>query len=127
MPHRSEHSPVAGELSPNEATLLADSAKAFGSPTRLRILWALVDAELRVGEISLRLDLEQSTVSHQLRLLRQYRLVNSRRDGKRIYYRIHDHHVPEILAALRHHHEHVNPPAPEPGTPTSAKSASECR
>lgn len=89
---------------------MADSVKAFSSASRLRILWSLVDGELRVAEISQRLDMEQSTVSHQLRLLRQYKLVDVRREGKSAFYKVHDHHVPEMLAALRHHHEHVNPP-----------------
>lgn len=125
MPHRSEHSSVERNLSADEAASLADSVKAFSSSTRLRILWAMIDEELRVAEISERLRMEQSSVSHQLRLLRQYRLVQVRREGKSAYYRLHDHHVPEILAALRHHHEHVNPPAVVPGMPTVQHPARE--
>jgi DNA-binding transcriptional ArsR family regulator len=66
--------------------------------------------------------MEQSAVSHQLRMLRQLRLVSVRRDGRRAFYRLHDHHVPELLAAMRHHHEHVNPPVANTA-PASFESA----
>jgi DNA-binding transcriptional ArsR family regulator len=51
--------------------------------------------------------LAPSSASHQLRLLRQNRLVAVRRAGRHAYYRLHDHHVAELLQAIRHHHEHL--------------------
>jgi DNA-binding transcriptional ArsR family regulator len=69
---------------------------------------------LTVEQLSERADLSQSAASHQLRLLRQGRLVRVRRNGRHAYYGLHDHHMVDLLAALRHHHEHVNPPAPLP-------------
>lgn len=109
MPHPSEHHSVTRHLSESEAEALAESVRAFGSASRLRMLWMLIDGELRVEEIAERSGMSPSAVSHQLRLLRQHRLVVVRRSGRHAYYRLHDHHVPEILAALRHHHEHLHP------------------
>ena len=53
-----------------------------------------------------------SAASHHLRLLRSLRMVSVRRDGRHAYYALYDHHLPELLAAVRHHQEHVHPPAP---------------
>ena len=78
--------------------------------SRLRLLWALIDGEQTVEALAGAVSMEQSAVSHQLRLLRQQRLVAVRRDGRHGYYRLFDHHMPELLAALRHHYEHVHPP-----------------
>lgn len=95
-----------------EAEELAEAMRAFGSASRLRLLLSLVDGERTVEQLAAAAEMEQSAASHQLRLLRQLRLVAVRRDGRHAYYRLHDHHVPELLAAIRHHHEHVHPPAP---------------
>jgi DNA-binding transcriptional ArsR family regulator len=111
MPHPSEHAAAARPLPRDEAELLAEAMRAFGSASRLQLLWALLEHEHTVEELVAAVDLEQSAVSHQLRLLRQQRLVSVRRDGRRAYYRLHDHHLPDLLSAMRHHHEHVNPPA----------------
>ncbi len=81
----------------------------FAGASRLQLMWAMLDGELTVEELAKRAGLTQSATSQQLRLLRQGRLVSVRREGRRAFYRLHDHHVPELLAALRHHHEHVYP------------------
>lgn len=109
MSHPSEHIPVEHPLDPAEAEALAQSMRAFGAGSRLRLLWALLEGERTVEELSELTGLAQSAASHQLRLLRQGRLVAVRRDGRHAYYRLHDHHVAELLGALRHHHEHVHP------------------
>jgi|1186.fasta_scaffold86954_2 DNA-binding transcriptional ArsR family regulator len=107
MPHPSEHSDAGRPLGADEAQALAEALRAFGSASRLRLLWALSDGERTVEELAGAVAMEQSAVSHQLRLLRQQRLVAVRRDGRHAHYRLFDHHLPELLAALRHHHEHV--------------------
>lgn len=81
----------------------------FGTGSRLRLLWAMLSGERTVEELVGATALTPSAASHQLRLLRQARLVTVRRDGRHAYYRLHDHHVPELLAAIRHHYEHARP------------------
>ena len=76
---------------------LADLFRIFGDTTRIRILYALFDDELCVGDISNILQLSQSSVSHQLRILKDSKLVKFRRDGKSIYYSLDDDHVRSIL------------------------------
>lgn len=76
---------------------LADLFKVFGDSTRLRIMVLLSDAELSVTDIAESLKMEQSTISHQLRVLRQNKLVRVRRDGKQMYYTLDDDHVKKII------------------------------
>jgi DNA-binding transcriptional ArsR family regulator len=111
MPRPSEHSDAARPLGAEEAAGLAEAMRAFGTASRLRLLWALIDGERTVAQLAAAVDMDQSAVSHQLRLLRQQRLVAVRRDGRHAHYRLFDHHLPELLAALRHHHEHAEVPA----------------
>ena len=75
------------EKMPEEETLydLAELFKVFGDSTRMRILCALFESELSVSEISELLEMSQSAISHQLRVLKQAKLVKNRRDGKIIY------------------------------------------
>lgn len=97
-------------LTPNEAESLAESMRAFGAGSRLRLLWSMLDGERTVEELAELTGLAPSAASQQLRLLRQGRLVAVRRAGRHAYYRLHDHHVGEMLAAIRHHHEHLELP-----------------
>ena len=76
---------------------LADLFKVFGDSTRLRILYAISDSEMNVQRIAETLCMEQSTISHQLRVLRHNKLVRGRRDGKQIYYALDDDHVKKII------------------------------
>ena len=76
---------------------LADLFKVFGDSTRLRIMYTLFDGENSVGEIADALNMEQSTISHQLSVLRTNKLVKIRRDGKQIYYSLDDDHVKKII------------------------------
>lgn len=76
---------------------LADLFKVFGDSTRLRIMFTISDNETSVQKIAEALNMEQSTVSHQLRVLRQNKLVRVRRDGKQIYYSLDDGHVKKII------------------------------
>ena len=116
MPHPSEHSSAARPLSAAEAEDLADTLKALSSGGRLRLLLTLLDGERTVGQLAAASDLGASAASHHLRLLRALRLVRVRREGRHAYYSLHDHHVADLLAAVRHHHEHLEPslaPPPE--------------
>lgn len=104
-----EHSDLGAlkEALPSLDTLfqLAELFKMFGDSTRIRIMCALFQRELCVCEIADLLEMGQSAISHQLRLLRGAHLVKVRRDGKQSYYSLDDAHVREIyLLGL----EHVN-------------------
>lgn len=76
---------------------LADLFKVFGDSTRIRIMFAISDNEMSVLKIAETLNMEQSTISHQLRVLRQNKLVRVRREGKQIYYSLNDDHVKKII------------------------------
>lgn len=87
------------DMKPAEAVLLlAETFRALGDPNRLRIVHALSRRELCVADIAAALDMSQSAVSHSLRVLRQLRLVASRKEGKTIYYRLDDAHIERLLA-----------------------------
>lgn len=83
---------------------LADTFKVLGDATRVRILDVLSRQELCVGDIAGVLGLSESAVSHQLRLLRNARLVRQRRAGQQMFYALDDHHVIRLFAQA---HEHV--------------------
>ena len=84
---------------PDEESLydLAELFKVFGDSTRIRILYALFESELCVCDIAEILSMTQSAISHQLRVLKQARLVRNRREGKQIYYFLADDHVRTII------------------------------
>lgn len=77
---------------------LADLFKVFGDTTRMRILYALLESEMCVCAIAEYLGMTQSAISHQLKVLKDNNLVDSRRDGKTIYYFLADEHVRRIVA-----------------------------
>ena len=76
---------------------VAELFKVFGDSTRVRILWALDESEMCVCDIAVLLNMTQSAISHQLRVLKQARLVKNRKDGKVVYYSLDDEHVKEIF------------------------------
>lgn len=84
---------------PSKETLvqIAELFKAFGDPTRVEILSILAKQELCVNDISQAVDLSQSAISHQLRILKQIHLIKCRREGKNILYSLADDHVHTIL------------------------------
>ncbi|MBQ9952596.1 MAG: helix-turn-helix transcriptional regulator [Clostridia bacterium] len=84
---------------------LAEFFKVFGDTTRIRILYVLFEAEMCVCDIAEMLSMTPSAISHQLRLLKQFKLVKSRRDGKTIYYSLADDHVRSIIDQGREHIE----------------------
>ena len=92
---------------PDENTIsrLADTFKVFGDNTRIKILWNLFDKELSVTEICEALDMSQSAISHQLRILKQARLIAVRREGKNAFYSLDDDHVKRIIEQVLIHTE----------------------
>ena len=93
------------QLPPDEIVEdLADLYKVFGDMTRIRILYALSCSELCVYDIATVLGMSQSAISHQLRVLKQAKLVKYRREGKTIFYSLADGHIHTIL---NHGLEHV--------------------
>lgn len=90
-------------LGSEEAYDLSELFKVLGDPTRLRILFTLLKSEMCVCDIVELLDVTQSAVSHQLRVLKQARLVKYRREGKSVIYSIADDHVKTIIAMAIEH------------------------
>ncbi len=84
---------------------LAELFKVFGDSTRIKILYALFETELCVYDIARLLNLTQSSVSHQLRILKNSKLVKFRRDGKSIFYSLDDEHVRKIISMGMEHVE----------------------
>jgi ArsR family transcriptional regulator, lead/cadmium/zinc/bismuth-responsive transcriptional repressor len=82
---------------------LSDFYKLFGDATRLKILTALSVAELCVCDIGVLLDMKQPAVSHQLRILKQARIVRPRREGKIVYYALTDDHIRHVLRVGMEH------------------------
>ena len=82
---------------------LAEFFKVFADSTRIKILYALLKAEMCVCDISEILNVSQSAVSHQLRLLKQMKLVKYRREGKSIFYSLSDEHIENILSKGMEH------------------------
>ena len=84
---------------PEETRLydLAELFKVFGDSTRIRILFVLFDTEVCVCDLAQALGMTQSAVSHQLRILKQNKLIKSRREGKQVYYSLADDHVRTII------------------------------
>jgi ArsR family transcriptional regulator len=87
-------------------THLADLFSALSDPTRLRIISVLLEGEMNVGDIADQVSMTESAVSHQLRGLRQMRLVRSRKDGRQVYYALDDDHVSKLYRMGLDHVEH---------------------
>ena len=91
-------------LEEEELYELADLFKIFGDPTRIKILYALSESEMCVCDIAQRLNMTQSAISHQLKILKQSKLVKNRREGKTVFYSLADGPVKTIM---RHGLDHV--------------------
>lgn len=98
---------IVDEKLPEEEELydLAELFKVFGDSTRIRILFVLFEAEVCVCDLAQALNMTQSAVSHQLRILKQNKLVKSRREGKSVFYSLADDHVRSIIDQGREHIE----------------------
>jgi ArsR family transcriptional regulator len=85
---------------------LADLFSALSDPTRLRIISLLIEGERNVGELAAQLEMTESAISHQLRGLRQLRIVRSRKEGRQVYYALDDDHVARLYRLGLDHVEH---------------------
>ena len=90
---------------PKDETLfeLSDLFKLFGDATRIKILYLLFEKELCVCDIAALLNMTQSAISHQLKVLKNSKLVKFRREGKVVFYRLSDNHVKSIIAQGMEH------------------------
>ena len=107
MAGRSQHRAPSGPLPDREADALAEAMSAFSTPSRLKLLYALLGVERTVEELAASTLLNPNVVSQQLRVLRLLRLAAGRRDGRHIRYRLFDDHVADLLVAIRYHGEHA--------------------
>ncbi|MBO5214143.1 MAG: helix-turn-helix transcriptional regulator [Clostridia bacterium] len=97
---------VRAEMPPEETLYdLAELYKVFGDSTRIKILYVLFEAEVCVCDIAQCLNMTISAISHQLRVLKQSRLVKSRREGKTVFYSLADDHVRTIIGQGMDHIE----------------------
>lgn len=98
---------AVNERMPDEEILydLAELYKVFGDSTRIKILYVLLEAEMCVCDIAQLLNMSQSAISHQLRVLKQSKLVKYRRDGKAVMYSLADDHVKTIISQGMEHVE----------------------
>lgn len=84
---------------------IAELFKVFGDSTRIRILYVLFQSEMCVCDLAETLNMTQSAISHQLKILKQAKLVRSRREGKSVFYALSDNHVRTIIDQGREHIE----------------------
>jgi DNA-binding transcriptional ArsR family regulator len=94
-------------------TIVVETFQALADPTRARILYALTRRSVCVRDLAILLGISESAVSHQLRLLRDRRLVKSRREGKVIYYTLDDHHVAALFREAEYHADHIRSGLPD--------------
>ncbi|MEM8505303.1 MAG: metalloregulator ArsR/SmtB family transcription factor [Cyanobacteria bacterium P01_D01_bin.1] len=97
-------------LSVEKAQRMAEFFSVLGDPNRWRILSALATGEMRVGDLAISVGMSESAVSHQLRILRNSRLVRYRKEGRNVFYDLKDHH---ILSLYREAAEHLDEPEDE--------------
>ena len=88
------------------AAAIANLFKALADPVRVRIIGVLAHAEVCVGDLTLALGMSQPAVSHHLKLLRQWKIASTRRDGKHIYYTLQDEHVEALYQQALEHVTH---------------------
>ncbi len=96
--------PVAVEpIEAEESQRMGEFFGVLADPTRLRLISLLAGNEFCVCDLAGRLDVSESAVSHQLRALRAARLVKYRKQGRQVFYRLHDHHVLDLYTTVREH------------------------
>ena len=111
-----------GPPAEDQVDVAVEIFRMLAEPTRVRILWTLTGRELAVGDLTVALDKPQSLVSQHLAKLRVARLVTTRRDGSRIYYRLANDHVRALVQDGLAHAEHA-----VPGVPVHRQSPSASR
>lgn len=113
MGHGADGRALATRLSPAAAKAVAATLQALATPSRLLILDRLRESPATVGELARSVGMEQSAVSHQLRLLRNLGLVDGVRDGRSIVYSLYDNHVAQLLDEAIYHAEHLRLGTPD--------------
>src|SRR5712692_7144325 len=104
---------VCAEVPSDELlTLVVEAFQALADPTRAKMLYALIRRPLCVRDLAIVVGVSESAVSHQLRLLRGWRLVRPRREGNMIYYSVDDHHVAALFREAEYHADHVRQALP---------------
>jgi DNA-binding transcriptional ArsR family regulator len=103
------HRPQMAVMDGGTAGLVAETFRALGDPTRLRIVACLSEAERTVTELAAAVGASQSAVSHQLALLRAQRVVRRRRVGHNVFYALDDRHVQQLFALALEHALHTAP------------------
>ncbi len=93
-------------ISDSTATEMADVLKTLGDPTRIKLIYALLAKELCVHDLSVLLGMGQSAVSHQLRYLRNMRIVKRRKAGKTVFYSLDDEHIEQLFGQTLQHLTH---------------------
>ncbi len=100
---------IKNAMKPKETFMhLAETFKVLGEPTRLKILYAMAEEELCVCEVTMLLGMTQSAVSHQLRILRNMRLVKYRKEGRSVFYSLDDDHIRKLFKQGLDHVEESN-------------------
>jgi DNA-binding transcriptional ArsR family regulator len=107
MSHGSSDRVSLADVDVATAESVAEAMQALATPSRVRLLARLCDGPCSVGVLAASVGLEQSLVSHQLRLLRHLGLVRRVRDGRLAVYELHDDHVAVLLAEAVHHVDHT--------------------
>jgi DNA-binding transcriptional ArsR family regulator len=107
MGHALDGKLVPAAIDAETARQVADAMQALSAPSRVLILGRLRESPCSVGELAEAVGMEQSAVSHQLRLLRHLGLVRGQREGRKTVYALHDSHVGVLLAEAVYHVEHL--------------------
>jgi len=132
MPHHADLTPLdpealeaaqAAMLSDEQLQWIVEAAEALADPTRIRILSALARRSLTVRDLAILVGVSESAVSHQLRFLRDRRVVKRRRHGTTMFYTVDDQHVAALVREAEYHADHISQELPDhiPYSPPSHK------
>ncbi|MDO9377475.1 MAG: metalloregulator ArsR/SmtB family transcription factor [Nocardioidaceae bacterium] len=99
-------------LPDDQVDLAVEIFRMLSDATRVQVLWALVDRELAVNDLAVHLGRTPTSVSQHLAKLRMARLVQTRREGTRVFYRLENEHVAQLVTDAVHHAEHAGPGTP---------------
>ena len=113
MGHGVENKVKGGNIDVGTARQVAETMQALATPSRVLILARLKESPCSVGELAETIGMEQSAVSHQLRVLRHLRLVIGERSGRNVLYALHDSHVGVLLEEAMNHVAHLRLDYPE--------------
>ena len=109
MPEPAQHAHLRSDrlVGEAESVAIAELMQALAAPSRVRLLYALRDGEAGVNELAGRAGVTPSGASQQLRILRHLHFVAMRRDGRAVFYRLHDDHIAALLDEVRNHLDHA--------------------